>query len=399
MRSLAWWFLRRSKALRRLRRWIKSKVAARSRRIPTRIGVDGFLEELERLNYSYVVLRWFDELPHVDAEGDLDLLVADEHAEGVDNLLTRSPRKGSVKCDVYSVTGLPGFEHRRHAYYPPHIAEEILARAVRHPSGAYVPSAEDHFYSLAFHALYHKGYGAGLPVSDAEAPRGVSDRHDYRTELRSLADALGLPISIDMASLDAALDVRGWRPPPDTLMKWAAHNLWCRDLVDKIFDSASAPSGLAIFLIREIASDEVTLSAIKGVMDRWAFERLATVRLNPAQRERATRLVRGGNWGRGPWPKSGGAPEVMIIARDHTPSPPSQALEARHPGVDNGRVFDVKEDIRRTWNLQVSPSERANVVHASDNAAHAVHYLEVIAPEHLDELLRGRADAGQGSSD
>jgi hypothetical protein len=387
MRRIAWWFLRRSKTLRRLRRQLKSLVTDRPRRIPKSLGVQGFFEELDRRGCRYVVLRWFDDLPHVDSEGDLDVLVDDEHAEEMASLLTRSPTRGTVKCDVYSHSGLPGFEHRRHAYYPPHVADEILSRATRHESGAFVPSTEDYFYSLAFHALYHKGYGSGLPVSKDEGPRGASTRHDYAAELSSLAHTLGLPISIDLTSLDQALSERGWRPAPDTLMKWAAHNAWCRDLVDQIFDSTSAPAGLVVFLIREVASEAHHIEQIEGLVDRWAFDRLATLRLDREQQQRASRMIRGGNWERGPWPLSGGTPSVMIVARDPDPSVPSQALRDRHPGVDNGRIFELKANIRDAWNEPLAPEKRSNIVHASDNAAHAVHYLEIVAPELVGQIL------------
>jgi hypothetical protein len=387
MRRIAWWFLRRSKVLRRMRRLIKSIVVDRPRRIPRSLGVSGFFEELEHRGCRYVVLRWFEDLPSVDNEGDLDILVDDEQAEEVASLLTRSRVRGTVKCDVYSLSGMPGFDHRRHAYYPPQIADEILSRANRHNSGALVPSPEDHFYSLAFHALYHKGFGCGLPVSEAEGPRGTSSRHDYAAELRSLAQGLGLPVSINMTALDRALNERGWRPAPDTLMKWAAHNSWCRDLVDQIFGSISAPSGLAVLMIRELAADTEHIEQIEEMVDRWKFDRIATIRLDESQQQQASRLIRGGNWGRGPWPLSGGPPSVMIVARDPTPSSPSQSLSDRHPGVDNGRIFELKEDIREAWNGKAAPEGRANIVHASDNAAHAVHYIEVVAPELVGKIL------------
>mgnify|MGYP006211368535 CR=1 FL=1 len=100
------------------------------------------------------------------------MLVHDEDVDKVRGLLRPRPlsakilgRRDLIRCDVYSVSGLRGSSYQGISYYPPHLAEGILERAVRHRSGAMVPSGRDHFYSLAFHALYHKGLRSGLPVS------------------------------------------------------------------------------------------------------------------------------------------------------------------------------------------------------------------------------------------
>ena len=35
--------------------------------------------------------------------------------------------------------------------------KDILNRRILHPNGFYVPCKEDHFYSLLYHAIFHKG--------------------------------------------------------------------------------------------------------------------------------------------------------------------------------------------------------------------------------------------------
>ncbi len=50
------------------------------RHLPSSLGIQGFFEQLERLEVNYSVLRWFDRLPNIDPGEDIDLLVADEHA-------------------------------------------------------------------------------------------------------------------------------------------------------------------------------------------------------------------------------------------------------------------------------------------------------------------------------
>src|SRR5690606_36542489 len=124
-------------------------------------------------------------------------------------------RKGLIRCDVYSVSGLAGSGYKGIAYYPPHLARAILERAVHHASGAMVPCDRDHFYSLAFHALYHKGLRSGLPVSTPGVQREPAPEHDYTEILRHLADKEGIATEIEMGALDGELARAGWRPPID----------------------------------------------------------------------------------------------------------------------------------------------------------------------------------------
>ncbi|MCH8567414.1 MAG: hypothetical protein LAT67_04095 [Balneolales bacterium] len=93
------------------------------RHIPRSLGVDGFLNLLNKKNCRYVVIRWFDELPKIEYGEDIDILVHDDDAEVVDKILVRSTRKGTIPCGLYSVSGLSSYAYRGIAYYPPYIAE------------------------------------------------------------------------------------------------------------------------------------------------------------------------------------------------------------------------------------------------------------------------------------
>ena len=206
-----------------------------NRRIPRALGVGGLLDELERQQVNYVVLRWFDDLPRVEAGRDLDILVSDDDAEVLDGLLTRNPYRGTrTTVDLYSVTGRGDHAYKATACFPPRLAAGILDRSVRHPSGARVPSAEDHFHSLAFHAVYHKGYRSGLPVSSTEGLAFREASHDYGATLAKLAAAIGVAVVPTLRDLDDHLSDAGWRPPVDTLEKWAVSNKWLGRLLDEL---------------------------------------------------------------------------------------------------------------------------------------------------------------------
>jgi hypothetical protein len=200
-------------------------------RIPGGLSIAAFLDQLERCGCNYVVLRWFEGLPDVEEGEDIDILVYDADVEKVVSLLVTSSDRALIACDVRSVHGLPGTSCRGTACYPPGLAERVLARAVRHQSGARVPCAEDHFYSLAFHALYHKGYKSGLPLSDSEGARQERPEHPYTEVLAALARSVGIRVAITMQDLHREFGARGWQPPVDSLVKWSRRNDYCAELM------------------------------------------------------------------------------------------------------------------------------------------------------------------------
>ena len=66
--------------------------------------------------------------------------------------------KGFVQFDIYPESNLEGDI----AYYPPHLASQILKTRRRLECGVWVPSPREYFLSLTYHALFHKGFNAGL---------------------------------------------------------------------------------------------------------------------------------------------------------------------------------------------------------------------------------------------
>ena len=390
--------MRRSAFRRLLKRseaaqYVYMSVRGRGERgVPRSLGVSGLLSALHSRNVNYVVLRWFDSLPHVDAGQDIDLLVSDEDAPQLEELLTRSPLLSSMPCDVYSVHGLPTFAHKGLAYYPPELAERILTRAVHRPNGARVPCKEDHFYSLAYHAIYKKGYASGLAVSSSEGPRNASPKHAYGSVLRDLASELALDVPITMHDLDHHLNEAGWRPALDTLEKWADGNPFCAELHGRLLYSEVVPTGLVVLVVRARAGHPQSVETIARLARAQGLIEVATEELRAAQVEIASRQVRGGNWGRGPYPTSGGPPHTILAYVDPTPLPPSADQLARHAGLDNARIRALKKVVRTWWNQDQPETERCNVLHTSDSSAHAVHYLYTMVPESADEIIERAAE-------
>ena len=131
------------------------------------IGVDGW-ESLEKLFYvinetvQYVVLRNFETLPKKyfsEEHGDIDLLVNDldqlvyiTNAIKVHKENYRCHYKIKIKNDYIYFD----FRSVGDNYYDENWQINILKNRVKSINSFYVPTNEDYFYSLVYHALIHK---------------------------------------------------------------------------------------------------------------------------------------------------------------------------------------------------------------------------------------------------
>jgi hypothetical protein len=188
------------------------------------LSVQGLFDALHERKTSYVVLRWFDGLPEGDPDGDIDMLVDDRDVASIADLFEHNPQ--AVQCDVFSLSGLPGSTYYGMPYLPPDKAAGVLSRATLFQDTCMVPSPEDHFLTLAYHAIYQKGLRAGLPTSEPGMTPKAAPRHDYAGTLGALAQGLGIDVAISLEGLDEYLHERGWRPSPEIIAKLATHNFW-----------------------------------------------------------------------------------------------------------------------------------------------------------------------------
>jgi hypothetical protein len=204
-----------------------------------------------------------------------------------------------------------------------------------------VPCMEDQFRGLAFHALYHDGYDSGLPA-DRVASGDVSPKGNrYAGELARLSRELCLDIPLTLGDLDCYLDSVGWRPPIDTLGRWGAGNKWCAEIYGRLVRDSRAPRGLGVLVVRQRAGAPDAMSRIDELIHHHGFETLACEALDQQQIASGTRYLRGGNWGKGPYPRSGGPPHTAIVVVDPSPTMPPQKAKEIHPGLENGRALEL----------------------------------------------------------
>jgi hypothetical protein len=347
--------------------------------------VQGLVRELDQAGIRYAVLRWFETLPELEPGEDLDVLVADEDLDAFRAILDREP--GTIPVDLYSESGLVGSDYHGMAYYPPALAATLLGRTVRHSSGALVPSPVDHLHSLAYHAAYHKGLRSGIP-SETRAPV-ANPEHDYPAALQELARRQGITLPTTLEGVDAYLAERGWRPPPDTLRRLAEHTEHLRDSKGRAtpeHPGLHELPELAAFFVREQTLDVLGLAEVEQVLARLEFEIMDVRTLAPDARARCQALVRGGNWGRGPFGRSGGGPVVALVALHYGPRPPDDEVRRRYPALTNSDVLLAKNQVRDLVLSRTGEAQAFNPVHSSDNEAEAWEYIEVAMPENLQFL-------------
>lgn len=348
------------------------------------VGLAALPSLLEEEGIGYAVLRWFEALPHLDPGEDLDVLVADEDLDAFLGVLEQEP--GTIPVDVYTVTGIPGSDFRAMAYYPPRLAAGLLARAERQPNGFRAPAPADHFASLAYHAVYHKGFASGLPTALPRPSGEGRPDHDYGAVLAALGRGLGIDVPATMEELEELLAELGWRPPRDMLARLSQQNAWVRQ---RFFADTSAelePPLLSVFLLRDKAADEATVELARAVIADHGFEVLEVHTLDAAARARCAHEIRGGNWGPGPFPTSGGDPAVAIVALHDHPTAPDERLRREHPALTNARTLEAKLAVRDRIISTVDPAARFNPLHSSDSDEDAWHYLELAHPEAVQSV-------------
>ena len=98
------------------------------------------------------------------------------------------------------------------------------------------------------------------------------------------------------------------------------------------------------------------------------------------------RSIRGGNWGRGPWPISGGPPVAAIVVHDPSPLAVTRKQRKKYPFVANARLF-CKDQIRDAFNEGLPKELHCNVIHSSDNGRETMDYLRIIMPDAIGEIV------------
>ena len=371
-------------------RWLALKVIkqrGQNERVyaPEAWCISRLIQNLNKAKYTYVLLRWWEQLENWPKGEDIDILTTDNDSLAIRKMLEEE-HLGTIPIDLYSISGGAASGGDNMAYYPPQLAEGILSRAEKESSGCLIPSAEDAFFSLAYHALYHKGLASGLPTT-TDLCTNSCPKHDFKRILEGRARKLKIPLKHieTMETLDRFLAEREWQPPKDMLSRYSHHNFWVKKYFFGNKKSFSQP-GLCVFILREVVEKWQAIDVIRQELVKNGFYLLEQYKIPENQRDIVRCRLRGGNWSSGSWPAAGGIPAFALVMADTSPRPVRGKKKKSAPNVDNVRII-YKNILRDKINAQQPVDERANFIHSSDNTAEALDYMRVIfSEEHKDEL-------------
>ncbi len=351
------------------------------------LGLEGFFEILNERQLEYVILRWFDELPFLDLDEDVDLLISDKHIEQVRDLLNE--KVGILPFDIYSVGGLTGSNFKNIAYYPPYIAETIVDQRQLWKDKYYVPSNFHHFLSLMYHAVYHKGEKSGIPTRSGGDVKQIPQDHDYPGILKRLADENKVQLDeVSLESFHHVLDENGWAPSTDTIRKLiGVSGRWLESIIQSSEHNFEKDGELMVFVVREWAEERQLTGKIVDWFERNGLCLVRAVRLNEEQKRNATQNLRGGNWGQGPWSVSGGEPSTLLVMYDYHPKPLNAKMKKKYPHVSNEHYL-LKEQLRSEINFTLSTEQRANPLHSADDEIEALDYIAAVTPDLLREVKK-----------
>jgi hypothetical protein len=141
-----------------------------------------------------------------------------------------------------------------------------------------------------------------------------------------------------------------------------------------------------VFLLREEGMRRGGIERASQLIEKYGFQVLSADTFDERMSSTIARSLRGGNWGRGPWPISGGPPVAAIVAYDPSPITPSRRDKKRFPFIANARLL-CKEKLRDAFNEDFAKDQHCNVIHSSDNGREAMDYLRIIMPEDAADIF------------
>jgi hypothetical protein len=196
-------------------------------------GIEQFFTILNERRIRYTILRWFEELPNLKKGDDIDMLVHDDDLPKIKDLFVVLPT--GVPCDVYSVSALFGASYGKDVpLYPSHLAREILETSIMYKGVYRVPDTKHYFFSLAYHAVYHKAEMSGLPYAKGQPLALFPGQRSYMEKLVALAEECDVKVNPDFHSLHEMLSHYRWTPRIDVLRRTAKRSEWLSTLVRDI---------------------------------------------------------------------------------------------------------------------------------------------------------------------
>ena len=350
------------------------------------LNPEHFIKALNRRGVRYVLLRWWENFPAIEPGEDMDILLDDSDYHRLYDLLVDYPTQ--YPCDLYTVSGNGRGHYYGLPYFPTKLSQDLISERILYKDCVYVPSPSLYFASLSYHAIFHKGINSGIEGFETVC---LNPEHNYVSILKKLFFELEQnSVDINVPFIVHYLQKKQYFPSIDSLTK----------LIDArpeliLFHTAlkcDVRGGeLCVFIIRErTEAQEMTPKIYRLLQNDMRFRCMELVHsflLNPEQQHKAQFLLRGGKWGKGPYPLSGGAPVRVLVVYDPFPIPlNSQQQQQQYRWFTNQHVLEFKQAARSLINAHHFFTRAYNGIHSSDNEFEAFDYLQTVFPEHIREI-------------
>lgn len=186
--------------------------------------MDTFFSWMDENGYRYAVLRSFltlaESYPARGDKRDIDIFVDDVAIGAIKARFGGITRRAGVKCDFYCARPGQGGDYLGVPEFPQELCRLILERRYKWRDRFFVPSAEDHYFSLLYAIAYHKTERSGI-ARDRAADSAASK---YNAELDMLENALDIRTPRTLEDFHAALSARGYGVTEERLLRNIQHD-------------------------------------------------------------------------------------------------------------------------------------------------------------------------------
>lgn len=342
-----------------------------------------FFGILHDRNVEYVLLRWWHNLPEIPEGEDMDILIKDEQRDLINDLVVFYDNGTDLKCDFYTIAGSKYGSRRNIPYFQSNLAHNLIETRIFY-KGAYVPSPLAYFASLAYHAVFHKGFNSGLPGFD-EKP--IEMEHDYTSVLKEQSLSLGLDINITVKGIYNWLNEQNFAPAEDTLSKLVELKPELNFLQKRLYSDVRG-GDLLVYMIREqLVNDGHLRDFHEFLEDNYEFDVIDIRMLNEVEKTICKTQIRGGKWDKGPYEYSGGPPVALVVAFDYNPWPLNLEEAKKQSRMTNENNPKAKYDFRELINNSRKRNGKYNGVHSADNELDAWFYISQIGEEYKRKIF------------
>lgn len=337
--------------------------------IPQDVSRLSFLRGLNSNGVNYVVLRWGNDIEDLGHDEDLDILVEDNDWKSLLSLVSK--KKGGFPLDLYRDRGA------RHKgvlieYFPRTIAKHILQNRVVSQRGFYVPEKGTYLLALAYHLIFHK-----KQLVDGKMPLSKDADRILREFRRCDEDFLNFSKTYDSVSegLIDKLHDQGFLPPLETISNFCRENPIFTESFRNVLGNKTLPElheNLVVFILRSYALENGLEEKALTWLEDHGFSVVDTFSLSSDQVEEISALSRGGNWGKGPYFRSGGLPAKVVTCFD---SFPDYRIEPGKVFTAENFRYRLKNKLRKDLLAERLFHTHANFIHSPDNTHEAMQIL------------------------